>query len=182
MPPDPFARFFIVIQNDFVARAVGRFEPGRLGHWTAERAEVLGDRVATQPVGKLIRGAGTRRVEVAHGGLRRLDTGVGTGYRNRTARGSAAARWDLQQTQSADRVAEGLTGVGSTPECLMPVSDVARPSPTALSPRKLLMLGVTPAPGEAMAAELVQAVDEEEDEDPAVLPALGVGGSGEGDG
>ena len=42
------------------------------------------------------------------------------------------------------------------------------------------MLGVTPAPGETMAAQLVQAVDEEEDEEPAVLPVLGVGGSDAG--
>jgi len=43
---------------------------------------VLGDRVAAQPLWKVIRGVGARRVEIAHGGLRWLHTGVGTGYRN----------------------------------------------------------------------------------------------------
>ena len=47
--------------------------------------------------------------------------------------------------------------------------------------QKMLTLGVTPAPGKAMAAELIQASDEEEDEELTALPAPGVGGSEEGD-
>jgi len=42
VPPDPFAGFLVLLENDFVTRAVGFFEPGGLGDGSAPGKQVPG--------------------------------------------------------------------------------------------------------------------------------------------